>query len=147
MAIIVFDRPFNSDGDELTLAKTGTYSLLMEGAIFEYLYSSYNGNYSFNVRSLTKKPDDLTLGETVTSNVLQQDQYSFTLNEDSSLYSDALTNNSNFNWTIKDTDGKTYYNRNFTQSDGKNIADPILKLPAGEYVLDIDGLNLNPERR
>ena len=81
----------------------------------------------------------LTIGETVTSK-LDTDSYSFTLDEDSKLYFDSLTNNGSFNWTLTKADGtKVVERRRFDQSDSNSINDPILDLSAGEYLLKIDG--------
>jgi predicted small integral membrane protein len=138
---LVFDRAFNSDVGEITLSKTGTYTLLMEGAVYEYLSSSYDSRYSFNILPMEEEPTPLTLGQTVSS-TMARDRYSFSLDSNSQLYFDSLTNDGNFKWTIKGTNGTTYYNnRSFTASDGDNITDPILNLAAGEYILDIDGVN------
>ncbi|MGL5836265.1 MAG: hypothetical protein ACRC1Z_23985, partial [Waterburya sp.] len=96
------------------------------------------------VGTLSKEPNNLTLGETITFSLLQQDQYKFTLNENSLLYFDSLTNDSNFKWSLTKADGTQVVNqRRFDQSDGALIADPILNLSAGNYLLKVDGSDIN----
>ena len=134
----MFDQRFATDAKNVSLSQTGTYTLLIEDDIFDYANSSGSINYRFRVQPIAET-QELTLGETV-PNKLSTDSYSFTLDENSKLYFDSLTNNSSFNWTLTKTDGtKVVDRRRFDQSDGLSINDPVLNLSAGEYSLKIDG--------
>ncbi|NJO99237.1 MAG: hypothetical protein HC764_27260, partial [Pleurocapsa sp. CRU_1_2] len=74
------------------------------------------------------------------TNKLTQKEYTFTLNGNSKLYFDSLTNSSDFNWSLTKSDVTAVVNqRRFDQSDASRIANPILDLSAGDYLLKVDG--------
>src|SRR5205085_8240892 len=82
----------------------------------------------------------LSLGSTVTGNFGtpgQQDVYTFHLAANALLYFDAITNNSNLQWSLSGPPGAVVSNRPFTTSDGNNITNPVLALPAGAYTLTV----------
>src|SRR4030095_2917986 len=93
---------FNGFGDVDTqaLAFTGTYTLLIEGSIFN---SSAPSNYSFNVQKVTDTTAALTLGTQVNGAITQagqQNRYAFSLASDAQLYFDSLTNGSRLRWRL-----------------------------------------------
>ena len=139
----VFDQEFDADIQGIELSQSGTYTLLIEGQVYEFRSSS---SHSFKVVDL-EKPQELILGETINA-TLKQDRYSFTLDEDSLLYFDSLTNNnsSNFQWSLTNASGEVVVDRRlFTESDGSTIDNPVLDLDAGEYTLQIYGNDINNE--
>ena len=137
----VFDQRFSQDAKDVSLSQTGIYTLLIEDDVYNTLYRSETIDYRFRVQPLAPT-QELTIGETITSK-LSTDSYSLTLDEDSLLYFDALTNSSSFNWSLTNAEGEVIVNqRRFNQSDGRRIADPILDLSAGEYLLKIDGTDV-----
>ncbi|NJO99236.1 MAG: hypothetical protein HC764_27255 [Pleurocapsa sp. CRU_1_2] len=134
----VFDRLFYNDATDITTSQTGTYTLLIENDIYDQANSLGSIDYRYRVEKLNS-PIALNLGETVTNKLTQRD-YTFTLNQNSKLYFDSLTNNSNFKWSLTKADGTAVVNqRRFDQSDASSIADPILNLSAGGYLLKVDG--------
>src|SRR5262245_11706492 len=72
----------------------------------------------------------------------EQDDYSFTLANDSLLYFDSLTDTSNITWSLSGPPGAAVSNRAFNLSDSGSIGtNPVLNLPAGNYTLTVDGVN------
>ena len=139
----VFDQIFDADIQGTELSQSGTYTLSIEGQVYEFRSS---GNYNFNVIDLGE-PQELILGETINA-TLKKDRYSFTLDEDSLLYFDSLTNNKNseFQWSLTNASGEVVVDRRlFTESDGNSIDNPVLDLDAGEYTLQIYGNDINNE--
>ena len=131
----VFNRPLSQqDVGDLTFEQTGTYTLFLE----DFITNSNPREYLFQISQI-ELTQELILGETVT-NKLTTDSYSFTLNEDSLLYFDSLTNNSSFKWNLTSTDDTEIVNqRQFTRTDANDISNPVLKVSAGDYLLEIDG--------
>ena len=137
---VVFDTSYmGSDKGPITLAQTGTYTLLVEG------YISITGvtNYSFNVQKVTDDQSTLTVGDTINGSIAhagQFDFYSFNLSEAKQLYFDSLTNNSNLYWVLINSRGAVISTRNFTSSDSSSLSgSAICDLAAGDYTLAIDG--------
>jgi hypothetical protein len=125
------------------LALTGTYTLLVEG----YVFNTSPVNYSFNyqaIQSLTNTAG-LTLGSTVSGALTQAGQqnfYTFTLANASQLYFDALTNDGSFTWSLSGPRGAEISLRSFTGSDAGNFGTtPVIALAAGNYTLSIAGSN------
>jgi large repetitive protein len=122
---------------------TGTYTLLVEG----YVFNTSPVNYSFNyqaIQSLTNTAG-LTLGSTVSGALTQAGQqnfYTFTLANASQLYFDALTNDGSFTWSLSGPRGAEISLRSFTGSDAGNFGTtPVIALAAGNYTLSIAGSN------
>ena len=140
----VFDQGFTIDASDITVPSTGTYTLLVENSIYDYPRSSSFESIDYRFQAEKIAPTvDLTLGETVT-NKLTTDTYSFSLEDDSLLYFDALLNNDKFKWSLTDTDGTEIVNqRLFTRTDANNISNPVLNVSAGDYLLKIDGDDVN----
>ncbi|MEH2565659.1 CARDB domain-containing protein [Bradyrhizobium sp. AZCC 2289] len=129
---------FNSFGDVATqaLPSSGTYSLLVEG----YIYNTTPVNYSFNVQKVTNTTTALTLGSQVNGSITQPAVYTFSLANPASLYFDSLTSDSNFNWTLTGPRGTEVTSRYFYASDGNyQASDPVLNLIAGSYTLFVAG--------
>src|SRR5205807_578755 len=83
-----------NDGGRLTLAATGTYTVVIEGLISD----TGTVNYSFNVAPITDITQPLALGSLVNGSLAapgQQDRYTFTLPANAQLYFDSLTNSAN----------------------------------------------------
>src|SRR5262249_35060533 len=70
----------------------------------------------------------------------EQDVYTFTLAAPSQLLFDSLTNNGSLTWTLTGPAGAAVTNRPFNASDTfNNSTNPVLSLPAGNYVLRVQG--------
>jgi hypothetical protein len=76
----------------------------------------------------------------------EEDPYSFTLAAPATLVFDAQTPNSALRWSLTGPPGTVVDGRAFTASDGDANNDPLLRLPAGDYVLTIraDGSATGP---
>jgi len=135
---ILFSELFNGAADSvgpLTIAQTGTYTLLVEGVIG----ATTPGTYTFNVQPVTIVTQPLTLGSTVNGVIDvtgDRDLYTFTLPAASLVYFDALTSNVNLAWTLSGPAGTPVLNRSFGTTD----ATPVLSLVAGQYTLTVDGV-------
>ncbi|HZR18708.1 MAG TPA: CARDB domain-containing protein [Verrucomicrobiae bacterium] len=137
---ILFFQSVNSDVDTFTLPQSGTYTLTVEGRVYD---THASGNYAFNLLPITYPTNSLTLGATISSTIATRgvrQYYTFTLATASTLYFDALTN-ADFYWRLDAPWGQVLDWRSFSSSDSADIADPALHLPAGSYVLGIAGNN------
>jgi RHS repeat-associated protein len=135
----LFSTSFANDGGRLTLDANGTYTVLVEGGVF----NTGTVSFSFNVESITDTAQTLALGSLVNGNLAaagQQDTYTFNLTANALLYFDSLTNNAGFHWSLTGPPGTVVSNRSFTGSDGLGIGggDPALVLPAGAYTLQVN---------
>jgi RHS repeat-associated protein len=137
-----FSSPTSSDVNQPPLPQPGTYTLLLEGRIFNTGISGY----TFNVQPMGNTPQlpptgtPLTLGSTVSDSIAvagEQDRYVFTLPSAAVLYFDSLTNNSSFNWTLVGPAGTAVNNLNFIGSDARiDVPNPV-SVPAGTYTLTV----------
>src|SRR5258708_40037988 len=85
------------DVDTFALPEAGTYTLAVEGRIYD---GGASGNYAFNLLPVTYPTNALTIGATISGTVStlgQRQVYTFTLGAAANLYFDALTNG-NFFW-------------------------------------------------
>jgi hypothetical protein len=124
--------------DTFSLPQSGAYTLTLEGRVYEH---NASGNYSFNLVPVTYPTNALTLGTTVNATIAtvgQRQFYTFTLPLDSILYFDALTD-ANFIWRLDAPRGQIVNWTAFNTSDGPDISDPVLRLPAGSYTLAVAG--------
>ena len=63
---VVFDSAFSRDVGNITLGKTGTHTLLLEGYIYR---NTSTANYQFNVKPVATTPTEISLGERITGTV------------------------------------------------------------------------------
>ncbi len=137
---ILFSQSVNADVDTFTLAQSGTYTLTVEGRVYD---THAAGSYAFNLVPETYPTNALTLGATVTGLIPvpgQRQVYTFILPAAATVYFDALTN-ADFYWRLDASWGQVVDWRSFTSSDSADIADPSLPLPAGAYTLTVAGDN------
>jgi hypothetical protein len=100
-----------------SLTASGTYTLLVEGRVF----NTSQIDYTFNAQKLTNTTAALTLGTQVNGAITQPGQqaaYTFTLANSRQLYFDSLTNDNSLNWTLTGPRGTEVTSRSFTASDG-----------------------------
>ena len=129
------------DLDTLTLAQSGTYTIIFEGAIEAGGFRG-NSSYTFSVRQVTDTTAPLTLGSTMNADLGvpgERDQYTFTLPAASLCYFDSFTHDGDFTWTLTGPAGTPVSGRQFDQSDAFVGFNPVLNLPAGDYTLTVDG--------
>src|SRR5205823_3496686 len=140
---IVFGQSFNNSVGTNSLSAAGTYTVLIEG----YIGDNGVGTYGFNVQPAGNVPPTtftgtpLTLGSAVTGSLAAStdtDAYTFTLGATANLYFDARTN-AGFQWSLRGPPGLVVNSRSFLNSDGVDITDPLLALPAGSYQLSVTG--------
>lgn len=67
----------------------------------------------------------------------EEDRYSFTLAASATLVFDAQTQDSALRWSLIGPPGTVVNDRSFTGTDGDANNDPLLRLPAGDYVLTL----------
>jgi YD repeat-containing protein len=139
----LFSAPFNGDVDALTLSVSGSYTLLVEGAIAD----TGAGHYTLAVESRGHVPPvpvagtPLALGQIVDSALSapgEQQNYTFALTNPAQVYFDALTNDGRFAWTLSGPAGTVVSGRPFSGSDGRQSQiNPVLSLVGGDYVLTV----------
>ncbi|MBA4094491.1 MAG: hypothetical protein C0489_10445, partial [Candidatus Accumulibacter sp.] len=129
--------PTSFTTQEFTLAATGTYTLLVEGRI-------YNGDdaddYAFSlVRPTATPPQALTLGETYEGTIVSSGdvhRYRFTVPADKLVVFDSLIDTWNVNWRLSgprtQIGGSLYYGDSHERGTL-----PAALLEAGEYELEI----------
>ena len=146
----VFAQGFTDVGtvsSPMTLAQSGTYTLLVEG----YIGDAGSGSYSFNVSPQGNTPPvpftgvPLVVGAIISSNLVANttNSYVFTLAAPSRLVFDNWTNSPNLHWTLEGPAGLAINQRGLVSSDGIN-GTSLLDLPAGNYLLRIRGNASNP---
>jgi hypothetical protein len=120
-----------SDQDTFSVPSSGEYLLLVEGAS----YNTAPVSYSFTLNPVVDPHLPLTLDQ-VTTAVTQPGQtnyYSFTVNADTQMAFDSLSNN--FNWGLSGPNGDIVAPHN--QSETNNA----FELSAGTYTLAVRGYN------
>ena len=135
---ILMTASVNSDFDTFTLQQSGTYTLTVEGRIYD---THASGSYGFNLLPVTYPTNSLTIGTVVSGTIASRgvrQYYTFTLPQASTLYFDALTN-SDFYWRLDAAWGQVVNWQSFSSADSVDVADPALHLPAGNYVLGVAG--------
>ncbi len=131
---------FYYDAGITTLAYTGTYTLLIEGRIWN-TQSQASFSYGFNLQPvIDTAPEALTLGSQVDGSLDtagQTDTYTFSLDQQTLAYFDSLTN-ANIAWTLRGANGYVV-SRNLQSSDSYELGstNPLLTLAAGDYVLTV----------
>ena len=70
----------------------------------------------------------------------ESDRYSFTLDGDTRIAFDSLTNDANIHWTLEGPSGTEVESRGLAGVAGENN-DLVLDLKAGEYRLTLDGVD------
>jgi len=140
---LVFDRSLSGSVMEPdTLAHSGVYTLLIEGAVNQ---TGAEAGYSFNVQPVTNdEVIGMPLGSSVTGSIGQagqQDYYRFNLAAPTQAYFDVLTS-ANVTWTLSGPRGTVVSSRDFSNSDATGLSGNLLMdLAAGDYTLMIDGVN------
>ncbi|MFN0054155.1 MAG: putative Ig domain-containing protein [Planctomycetales bacterium] len=135
---ILFNKQFNdassfSDVDTLTLAQSGQYTLLVEGAAG----NTGTSTYRFNVQPVTFVSQPLILGSLVNGSIGvpgEQDLYTFSLAKPALLYFDGLSNSGS--WALTGPAGTVVSNQSFASGNY-----PVLNLIAGDYTLAVDGFS------
>ncbi|PZQ23763.1 MAG: hypothetical protein DI569_03340 [Sphingopyxis macrogoltabida] len=125
------------DSGIFTLARTGVYTLAIEGRDS----NSAPIDYSFNLSRVTDTEQALTIGETVRGRVDGPGNsvtYAFDLAADTNLLFDSLLLTGNLHWTLVGPRGTEVNSRFFSSSDGYN-GPPQLRLAAGAYRLTVAG--------
>ena len=137
---ILFNSALSTDGGRVTLNATGTYTLLIEGAISD----TSPVTYSFNAIPVSDTTQTLALNTAVSAALVspsQLDQYTFHLSANTLAYFDSLTNSGSLQWSLSGPAGVVVSNRLFNNSDGRFTSfDPVLSLPAGAYTLTVSGV-------
>ena len=130
---------FSNDVDVLTVAGAGTYTLALEGRI----YNSQASNYAFTLHKVVDGSGTLSLGATVSAGIEhpgQRQNYGFTLAADTWVVFDALSGSSGFTWTLSGPRGDEVAGRDLRNSDSAELGgSTALRLQAGNYTLTIDG--------
>ena len=129
------------DPNTVTLDRTGTYTVLIEGNVNQ----TSAADYSFTVYPAATNQYGLSLGTTTAGNLQtpgQTDTYSFSVGQTTNVLFDSLTQNGNINWTLTGTGGDLVSQRAFNQSDAGNISgDSAVSLAPGDYTLTVAGSN------
>ncbi|MER9397477.1 LEPR-XLL domain-containing protein [Mesorhizobium sp. M0615] len=127
------------DQDVQALAFSGTYTLAIEG----YVYNTVSASFTFAVQKVQDTTAALTVGATVSGAIAhagQQNRYTFDLASAKRLYFDSLTN-SGLSWSLIGPRGEEVSSRYFSSSDAGYYysGNPVLDLSAGSYTLIVDG--------
>jgi hypothetical protein len=132
------------DVGPLVLAQSGVYTLLVEGGYstgaplnLTFFFDHQGTPGATPLSGIPYTPGDL-INDSVTS--AAPDNFLFTLNQDSRLYFDALTNSGLVQWSLFGPSGPNaalVSNRAFNASDGGLNFNPVLDLPGGTYQVRI----------
>ncbi|HEY6226602.1 MAG TPA: CARDB domain-containing protein, partial [Verrucomicrobiae bacterium] len=137
---IVMAQNVNNQVDTFRLPETGAYTLVVEGRVYSERASS---DSAFRLIPITYPTDALTLGATVNGTLSTpgiRHSYTFTLNSSTTIYFDALSNDT-FYWRLDAPWGQIIDWRCFQASDGGDISNPFIRLEPGAYTLTVAGSN------
>lgn len=145
----LLENSFTSDAGPRTLDFAGTYRILVEGRIRD---TGANGEFTFDIVPLGNAlnptpPTPIFVGDVINGDIgvlYETDRYAFTLDDDSLIYFDSLTNDSSLNWTLRNDVGVLINERLFHVSDSFRNSNPVLKLQAGDYVLSVSSPQIEP---
>ncbi len=134
---------FSNDVDVTTLTRTGTYTLLIEGRIWN-TSSIAAFDYSFRVDTVPADPAPVALvpGDETVGNLEaagQKNSYTFELAAAGVYYFDSLTDKA-IGWTLEGPDG-VVLSRTLQNADSSELGhtNPLLRLGPGSYTLTFDG--------
>lgn len=139
---IIQSQYFNSDADTFALPSTGEYLLSIEGRVYD---ANASGTVTFNYRPVTHVNHALALDAIATDTFSVpgvRHTWQFSLAAPQELWFDALTNTTGATWTLSRADNVLVSSRGFLGSDGLDIGNSLLDLPAGDYTITI-ALGLN----
>ncbi len=128
----------SSDVEIPALAQPGVYTLLLDGGIAD----SGAGNYSFRLQPIAQSTSTLVLGDPINGTISsagERDNHTFTLDRESLLSFDSMSNSSTLTWSLVGPAGIVVSSRAFSASDGNNASNPVVSLPAGAFTLTVDG--------
>lgn len=134
-------QTLGNDIGRITLGNTGTYALLVEGAINNSVPVEYTLNV---VPEIDPAPQALTLGAAETGNLTlpgERDTYTFHLDADAPLYFDSLMSDAGFNWSLSGPAGTSVSGRSFGATDvtstNSGNPNPVVNVVAGDYTLTV----------
>lgn len=134
--LLLNQQDVTTDVDVFAVPHTGSYLLTVEG---RYVDTSGSGNFSFVLHRVLEGTNTFAVGQTVTSAITvpgQRQFHRFNLAAPARLIFDTLTN-STFTWTLSGPPGVVVNDRSFNNSDSYEN-DPLLNLPGGDYLIEVD---------
>ncbi len=141
-----FNLLFGQDREPVLLSG-GHYTVLVEGQVDD---TGVDGSFSFDVVPVYNElapTTQLVLGETVSrapSKAFSLERFSFSLENQSLIYFDSLTNDHTATWTVATADGREVTSPlGFNASDSSSSSRP-LALPPGDFVLTVTSREGNP---
>ena len=138
-AVVLGPQSISTDSDVFTAAAAGTYTLAVEGRV----YNTGPSTWRINLQPVSDVTSALTLGERVNASIAhpgQQQKYTFTASAGQQVVFDSLTNSSSFTWSLAGPLGVQVSNRSFSSSDTNRFSGTTaLLLTAGNYTLTVDG--------
>ncbi len=137
----LFSSGFN-DIAPLTLRAAGNYTLLIEGYVANSAVTTYSftADFQSNVPPALFVGAPLTIGQAVAGSLTNHttNAYTFTLNSETRVVFDTLTNSTSVQWFLEGPPGLIINNRGVNGSDGINFSgSPVLELPPGDYQLRV----------
>ncbi|HSC14402.1 MAG TPA: hypothetical protein VLI71_04755, partial [Gammaproteobacteria bacterium] len=134
----------DSNGD-ITLPRSGTYFLFIEGQVAAQGVESYGFNLEFRGNVPVPPPTafPLSLGMPVSGSVepfVDEDRYSFTLASDARVILDVIRPGTDVTWTLQGPRGQVAARSlPFTDGAPAGFSSPVLDLVAGDYVITLSG--------
>ncbi|MBL8814930.1 MAG: cadherin repeat domain-containing protein, partial [Planctomyces sp.] len=129
-----------SDLETEVLTLSGTYTVIVAGNYTD----TDSVSYAFRIQPASTSTEPLNVGPVVTGEITETgdiDEYTFSLENDSQLWFDGLSNTSGINWSLRGPSGSIVANREI--SDDGNYwwgwSATAMSLVEGDYVLTVDG--------
>lgn len=135
----LFSRSMNSDAGIVTLPFDGTYLLSVRGEVYE---PAAEGTFSFRFNTVTDSETPVALDDVINGSIAHPGQvarYTFSLPSTTRVLVDLLANVSDTTWSMTGPDGTVVSPRNFSSAEFHQT------LPAGDYVIEVDGKNDSTE--
>ncbi|APZ93100.1 putative Ig domain-containing protein [Fuerstiella marisgermanici] len=125
------------DSGVITIPADGTYTLLVEGQI----RNEEQDTYTINLVPVVSTTQSLTLGSRTNGTLTTPGEsaiYTFNLGDDTQLYFDVLTNDSNILWSLEGPRGEEIDRLRFDRTDSYDRVDASIDARAGDYRLTIE---------
>ncbi len=142
----VFGDYFSNTEKGVTLAATGSYTLMIEGDLYQNPTNTPAYSFSLALQGNTPPPaltgTTIALGATVNdtnATASATNFYKFTLGATTRVLFDVLSPPSNFNWSLRGPQGLVVDQLLFYYSDYHTSQNPMWTLPAGGYQLRVTG--------
>jgi len=139
--VVLNQQDVTDDAEPFSVPHGGDYLLAVEG---RYLDTSASGNFSFVLSPVVDATNTIAVGAIVNGAIAHTGQRQFhrlSLNSPMRLIFDSLVDSA-FTWALAGPSVKSFSPRRFNSSDSYD-GNPLLDLPAGDYLITVNAADAN----